>query len=284
LIFSIAFHYEQAIQCIEARKNVIVEKPFTTTLEEALDIEQKAKTANVVVSVFQNRRWDGDFRTIQHLIQTGTLGRIVEFDSQWNYYRPLVRNRWKEQVGPGTGLLFEIAPHLIDQALTLFGIPSSVFADILIQRDNGQTSDFFAIHLYYSNQPGLIVNLRANYLARDDTPRFCVRGVAGSYVKHDFDVQEIQLRTGLSPNDPSYGVEQSGSWGDINYQNHDGFHFIGKLETFSGSYLEFYRNIADSINSNTPTYVSLSSAVNVMKVIHLALRSSEEKRIINWEE
>src|SRR5438132_7117825 len=197
-------HYPFARQCLEAGRDVVVDKPFTTTMEEAVSLVQIAKDAKRLVTVYQNRRYDGDFQAIRQLVEAGTLGRIVRFETTYDRYRPQLKpGAWRETSSPGSGILFDIAPHLIDHALVLFGLPEAVTADIRIERENAVADDAFDITLYYPN--GLRAVLRSSILAAAPRPRFVVLGTQSSFVKQSFDPQENNLRHGNIPANTSWG-------------------------------------------------------------------------------
>src|SRR5216683_1862701 len=187
-----------ARQCLEAGRDVVVDKPFTTTLEEAVSLVQFAKDANRLLTVYQNRRYDGDFQAIRQVVEAGTLGRIVRFETAYDRFRPHLKpGAWRETARPGSGILFDIAPHLIDHALVLFGLPEAVTADVRIERENAAADDAFDITLHYSK--GMRAVLRSSILAAAPRPRFVLLGTQGSFVKQTFDPQEMNLRRGCIP-------------------------------------------------------------------------------------
>src|SRR5713101_2044697 len=191
-------HYSFARQCLEAGRDVVVDKPFTTTLEEAVSLVQFAKGANRLLTVYQNQRYDGDFQAIRQIVEAGTLGRIVRLETSYDRFRPQPKpGAWRETARPGGGILFDIAPHLIDHTLVLFGLPEAVTADIRIEREHAVADDAFDLTLHYSL--GLRAVLRATMLAAVTRPRFILHGTGGAYVKHAFDVQEPKLRAGRIP-------------------------------------------------------------------------------------
>src|SRR6266852_1596742 len=191
-------HYPFARQCLEAGRDVVVDKPFTTILEDAVSLVEIAKNADRLLTVYQNRRYDGDFQALRQLVAAGTLGRIVRFETTYDRYRPQLKpSAWREASRPGSGILFDIAPHLIDHALVLFGLPEAVTADVRIERENAVADDAFDITLHYANS--LRAVLRSCILAAAPRPRFVVLGTQGSFVKQSFDPQETNLRHGNIP-------------------------------------------------------------------------------------
>ena len=181
-------HFPLARAALLAGKHVVVDKPFTVTVAEGRELAQLAGQAGRVLSVFHNRRWDSDFLTVQQLLRDGTLGRIVHLESRFDRYRPEVRQRWRETAGPGSGLWYDLGPHLLDQALQLFGMPLALQMDRAVVRDNAVTDDWFQAQLRYDRHR---VSLHVSALVAAGPPRFAVHGTHGSFVKHGLDAQEI---------------------------------------------------------------------------------------------
>src|SRR6266853_2476158 len=215
-------HYPFARQCLEAGRDVVVDKPFTTNLNEAVSLTQFAKDANRLLTVYQNRRYDGDFQAIRKLVADGTLGRIVRFETTYDRFRPQLKpGAWREAARPGSGILFDIAPHLIDHALVLFGLPEAVTSDVRTERENAAADDAFDITLQYSN--GMRAVLRSSILAAAPRPRFVLLGTQGSFVKQTFDPQEMNLRRGYIPEDKPWGCEPEENWGVLTIPKGDRF-------------------------------------------------------------
>jgi scyllo-inositol 2-dehydrogenase (NADP+) len=270
-------HFDLARRALLAGKHVVVEKPFTNTSAEARELTELARGQNRLVSAHQNRRWDGDFLTVRKIIEGGLLGRLVEYESRYDRYRNEPRpGAWREEEGPGGGLLYDLGSHLIDQALVLFGLPTEVSADVRTQREFAKAADSFDVRLVYD---GLSVTLKAGMLAREPGPRFALHGAEGSYVKHGLDPQEEALKRGGSPASEGWGVEPEERWGTINTQV-GGLHVRGKIETLAGDYAAFYRNVADAIRGRAELSVRPEEAVNTIRVIELALESSATKRTL----
>ena len=198
-------HFELARQALLADKHVVVDKPFTLTSAQAQDLIDLARRRNKVVSAFHNRRWDGDFQTVRQIVQQGLLGRLVEYESHFDRFRNTFspERAWRETAGPGSGVLFDLGPHLIDQALVLFGLPRMLTADIRNQREAGKADDQFELILHYDS---LKVTLKAGLLVRQPGPRFALHGTEGSFVKYGVDPQEEALKRGRSPR------SRSGAW------------------------------------------------------------------------
>jgi scyllo-inositol 2-dehydrogenase (NADP+) len=196
-----------------AGRDVVVDKPFTNTSREAWKLDEIAKARGRLLSAFQNRRWDGDFLTVRRLLESGELGRLVLYESHYDRYRPALRaNAWRETTGPGSGLLFDIGPHLVDQALLLFGMPDSIKSDVRIERDHAVVDDAFDILLEY---PRLRVLLRASMLRCEPGPRFLLQGTLGTYRKYGLDPQEDATRAGGQPGSPGWGEEDPSQWGTL---------------------------------------------------------------------
>jgi scyllo-inositol 2-dehydrogenase (NADP+) len=269
-------HFDLAQQALLAGKHVVVDKPFTTTSTEAQELIDLSRKQNRLISVFQNRRWDGDFQTVQKLVDSNLLGRIVEYESHFDRFRNVPRVNWREQEVAGSGILFDLGSHLIDQALVLFGLPGMVTADIRIQRDTARVADNFELILHYD---ALKVTLKSGVLVRELGPRFTLHGTEGSYVKYGLDPQEEALMRGLTPTEMNWGQEPKERWGKLNTQI-DGLHFEGSVETIAGSYQAYYQNIVDAINGRAKLAVKPEEAKNTIRIIELAQQSAEEKRTV----
>ncbi|BDI30070.1 oxidoreductase [Capsulimonas corticalis] len=275
-------HFEIARSALLADKHVVVEKPFTITSEEARELTVLSHRQGRVLSVHQNRRWDGDFLTVRRVLEANLLGRLVEYESHFDRYRSQPRaGAWREEAQPGAGLLYDLGPHLIDQALILFGAPQLVSADIRTQRDGGKTDDYFDLTLHYAEHGA---RLKAGVLVREPTPRYALHGVDGSFVKYGLDPQEDALKRGLVPSEtPGWGEDPEERWGVLNAQA-GGLHVRGKVETLPGCYPGYYQNVADAIHGRAPLEVTPEDATMTMRVIELAIESSREKMALAFEE
>ncbi|MEO7121247.1 MAG: oxidoreductase [Ginsengibacter sp.] len=273
-------HYSLARQALEANKNVIVDKPFTINASEADELIALAKNKNLLLSVYHSRRFDSDFYTVQKTIENGLLGDIVELESRYDRFRNFLKpNAWREDDAPGTGILYDLGSHLIDQALTLFGLPESVSADLRIQRKGGKAIDNFELILHYHT---IKVALKAGMLVREPLPRFILLGNNGSFVKYGLDVQEEALKAGFtSATKSNWGIEPPDIWGTIN-TDVNGQHFIGKIESERGNYSDFYLNIYNAIMGNENLIVTPLQARNNIRIIELAMQSAQERRTIDF--
>ncbi|HST07089.1 MAG TPA: oxidoreductase [Gemmatimonadaceae bacterium] len=261
-------HAPLAESAMRAGRNVVVDKPFTITAAEARNLARVAKETGVVLSVFQNRRWDSDFLTVQDAIRSNALGRVVLFESRIDRYRPEVRDRWREIPGPGAGLLYDLAPHLIDQTLLLFGIPDSVQATLATQRSGGRTDDFFQLVLRYGE---IVATLGAGSLVSGGSARFAVHGDRGSIVKRHPDIQEDQLRAGMRPGAPEWGYDPDDA------TLYDGA--TGKsraIEAARGDQRRYYVALREALTGRGSNPVTPIQGATVMAVIEAALRSDVE--------
>ena len=207
-------HYEHAKQCLEAGRNVVVDKPFTLTSDDARKLIELAWEKKVLVTAYQNRRWDGDFVTLKQVIASGELGRIVSYESHLDRYRTEPRlTAWRESGGPGGGTLFDLGPHLIDQATVLFGNPENVFADVRVDREGAVVDDAWDVQLKFAS--GVTALLRSTLTAYAPGPRFVIHGTQGSFWKWGVDPQEDALKAGGSYSDPGFGEEPESQWGEL---------------------------------------------------------------------
>ena len=273
-------HYPFTRQCLEAGRDVLVDKPFTTNLEEAKVLEQLAKKTGRFLTVYQNRRYDGDFQAIRQLVEAGTLGRIVRFETTYDRYRPQLKpGAWRETSRPGSGILFDIAPHLIDHALVLFGSPEAVTADVRIERENAAADDAFDITLHYPN--GLRAVLRSSILAAAPRPRFVLLGTQGSFVKQTFDPQEMNLRIGYVPADKPWGYEPEDNWGVLTIPKGDTVE-QRRIPSANCDYRDYYANVRDAILGRAAPAVTPEYALDVMRMLELARESNAKRRTIPW--
>jgi predicted dehydrogenase len=265
-------HAPLAEAAIRAGKNVVVDKPFTITLEQARRLASIAREKNVLLSVFQNRRWDSDFLTVQSAIRHDVVGKVVLFESRFDRFRPDVRDRWRERPGPGSGLLYDLGPHLIDQTLVLFGIPETVQATLAKQRRGAKTDDFFQLVLRYGE---MIVALQAGSLVSGGSARFAVHGDRASLIKMKPDVQEDQLRAGVSPGSTDWGFDPDDAvvYEGAGASSHS-------LEAARGDQRGYYVAIREALQGVGPNPVTPEQAVAVMAIIEAALRSDQDGRRI----
>jgi|SRR5437588_3619952 len=273
-------HYSFARQCLEAGRDVVVDKPFTTTLEEAVWLVQFARAANRLLTVYQNRRYDGDFQAIRQLVVAGKLGRIVRFETSYDRFRPQLKpGAWRETACPGSGILFDIAPHLIDHALVLFGLPEAVTADVRTERENAAADDAFDITLHYLS--GMRAVLRSSILAAAPRPRFVLFGTQASFVKQSFDPQEMNLRRGFIPADKPWGYQPEEDWGVLTVPRGDSFE-QRRIPSATCDYRDYYSNLRDAILGRAALAVTPEYALEVVRVLELARESSQKRSTIPW--
>lgn len=262
-------HHPLAAQALAAGKHVVVDKPFTLSVDEADDLIARAQQANRLLSVFHNRRWDGDFLGLREVLNSGVLGRVTHFESHFDRYRPQVRQRWRESANLGGGLWYDLGPHLLDQTLQLFGPPQALWLDTLTQRDGAVADDWFHCVLRY---PDLRVVLHASALTASVAPRFVVHGTAGSYTKHGLDTQEDALKAGRLPGDTAWGSDPlPGAL--VLQMGEQLIHSPGP--SVPGNYLRYYAGIRDALRHGSPNPVPAEEARAVMHLIELGRQSSE---------
>lgn len=262
-------HASQAEAALKAGKAVVVDKPFTLTAAEARRLAALADERGLLLSVFHNRRWDADFLTLRALIAEDRLGAVICFESRFNRWRPQVRDRWREGDGPGAGLWYDLGPHLIDQALVLFGRPLGVSCDLAVMRPGGKAIDYAHAVLRYADKR---VILHADMVTPAADARFAVHCGRASWLKDGLDVQEDQLKSGLTPGamgwgvDPRPGVVIDGA--------------TGAREVVTGSpgdYPAYYAAVAGAIRDGAPNPVPPGEAVAVMEVLEAGLLSAERR-------
>ena len=270
------FHYDQVKAALIAGKHVVVEKPFVLEVAHGMELIELAKKKKLVLTVFQNRRWDNSFLTVQKVLKEKLLGRLVEFEARYNRYRTFIQDSWKEKSESGTGILHNLGAHMIDQTLVLFGMPDGVDARLMANRDHSKIDDFFDLRLFY---PNFSVTLKASYLVREEGPAYVLHGVNGSFVKYGLDPQEDALKSGGVPNELNWGEDPESLWGILN-SDINGIHFKGKVETIPGNYGLFYTNLYDVLANNATLLVKAEEALNVIRIIEAALKSSKEQRMV----
>jgi predicted dehydrogenase len=263
-------HAPLAEVAMRAGRNVVVDKPFTITVDEARHLAAVAREKNVLLSVFQNRRWDSDFLTVQGAIRQDLTGRVVLFESRIDRYRPDVRDRWREVPGPGAGLLYDLGPHLIDQTLLLFGIPDSVQATLAKQRRGARTDDYFQLVLRYGE---MVATLGAGSLVSGGSARFALHGDKASVVKQKPDIQEDQLRAGVLPGAKDWGLDPDDA---MLYEGATGATRVVKAA--HGDQRGYYVALREALHGRAPNPVSPEQGATVMAIIEAGLRSDAEGR------
>jgi scyllo-inositol 2-dehydrogenase (NADP+) len=269
-------HRQLAGAALRAGRHVVVDKPFALSTADADELIGLAEATDRRLSVFHNRRWDSDFLTVRRCLEAGVLGDVSTFTSRYDRFRPVPKGSWKEQDVPGSGVLWDLGPHLVDQALQLFGRPETVWADVGVQRAGVEAVDYLRVALGYGR---LRVLLHAGMEVRDPGPRFEVHGDRGSFVKHGMDLQEQALRAGGRPGDPGWGSEPPDRHGTLTGEV-AGLELRGRLESVPGDYGAFYAAMAAAIRGDGPVPVPAAEARDVVMVIELALASAREGRVV----
>jgi scyllo-inositol 2-dehydrogenase (NADP+) len=273
-------HAPIARECLEAGREVVVDKPFTTTLAEAQELVELAKKCGRMITVYQNRRYDGDFQAIRQIVAEGTLGRIVRFETNYDRFRPELKvEAWRERREPGSGILFDLAPHLIDHALVLFGRPDEVTADVRIERDAAVVDDAFDVMLHYPG--GLRAVLRSTMLAPAQRPRFVLLGRRGAFFKQTFDPTEMNLRKGFIPEDGPWGAEPAEDWGVLTTVENEAV-VRRSVPSAACDYRDYYANVRDALLGKAELAVSPEYALDVMRVLQMAQESSRARRTVSW--
>ncbi len=261
-------HYAHAAHCLKAKRNVVVDKPFTLTSEEARELIDLAKENGVLLTAYQNRRWDGDSVTMKQVVESGELGRIVTYEAHIDRYRAEPRlHAWRENGGVGGGILFDIGAHLIDQAAMLFGDPDSVWADVRMERDGSVIDDAFDVQLKFGSVTAL---LRSTLTAVTPGPRFTIHGTKGSFVKHGIDPQEDALKAGGKYSDPGFGEDVESQWGELQIAGES----LRKIRTARGDYRGLYANVRDALLGAGKLEVTAEQAWRTTRIIELCRESA----------
>ncbi|EOG3602199.1 oxidoreductase [Enterobacter cloacae] len=264
-------HFPPAKAALEAGKHVVVDKPFTVTLSQARELDALAKSLGRLLSVFHNRRWDSDFLTVKALLSEGTLGEITFFESHFDRFRPQVRNRWREQAGPGSGIWYDLAPHLLDQAVNLFGLPVSMTVDLAQLRPGAQTTDYFHAILSY---PQRRIVLHGTMVAAAESARYIIHGTRGSYVKFGLDPQEDRLKNGERLPQEDWGYDMR----DGVVTKVEGETLVEEtLLTSPGNYPAYYAAVRDALNGTGENPVPASQAIQIMELIELGIESAKHR-------
>ena len=268
-------HHPIARQSLLAGRHVVVDKPFTTTMQEAEDLVETAARAQRLVTVYQDRRYTGDFATVQKVVGDGAVGRVVNYESHFDRFRPERRpNAWREDELPGSGVWFDIGPHLFDQALLLFGRPDAIGADIRVEREVAVVDDAFDVTLHYANMRAL---LRASMLAQAVGPTWIVHGTKGTFIKYGMDPQEAALKEGRTPAERDWDMEPAELHGKL--ITPEGTRIVPTLRS---SFAQYYENVRDVLLGKAKPAVTPEWSLDVMRGLLLAFESSRQQRILEW--
>lgn len=272
-----ATHYEYTKKALLAGKHVIVEKPFTVTVPEGEELIALAKKQNKLITVYQNRRFDSDYRTVKKIVDEKLLGDIIEAEIHYDRYKEEPGPKaHKETPGPGTGLLYDLGSHLLDQAIQFFGMPDSIFADITIMRKSSKVDDYMELLLYY---PGLRARIKSSYMVREATPSYVFHGTKGSFIKARTDVQEVALQAHVVPGGPDWGVEPDSEKGLLHTEK-EGKIIREYVPSLKGNYGDFYDGLYRSIREGAPLLVTAEQGLNIIRVIEAAYQSNKEKKVV----
>jgi predicted dehydrogenase len=276
-------HFALARACLLAGRDVVVDKPFTPTLRESEELVRLATDRGRLITVYVERRWDGDFGTVTKIVQSGRLGTVVEYECRFDRFRLEPKaNAWRERADqPGAGVLFDLGPHVIDQALVLFGEPRAITASAFCERETSQVDDSFDVCLEY---PHLRAMVRARIIAFTPGPHFLIHGTKGSFVKYGMDPQEALLRGDDFPQGKDWGEgwgeEAESQWGTLSVVGEPSV----KVKTERGDYRGFYANVRDAIEKKAALEVTPEQALQTMRGVILAHKSSRERRTVGWRE
>ena len=275
-----ALHFPLCKRALECNKNVVVEKPFTISTRDADRLIALAGDKEKLLSVYQNRRWDGDYMTIRKLVEEKALGRLVEYQAAWGRFRPQIKDTWKEKEGSGCGILYDLGSHLIDQAICLFGLPHRIFADLRQQRDGSTANDYFQIILEYED---LRAELKGSMLMKDAGPRYSLYGTEGCFKKFGIDPQEENLKAGKLPKDcGQWGQDSQELWGTL-LTDKDGTETEERIPTLDGDYRQFYTKLYDALCNKGKNPVNPKEARNVIRIIELAEESASQGAWVRYQ-
>ncbi len=268
-------HFPYAMDALENGKHVVIEKPFANTEAEAKQLFEVAERNGLVATAYQNRRWDSDFLTIQKLIQENKLGKIVEYESRYDRFRPeVLANTWKEKQADGSGNVYNLGPHLLDQAFALFGDPQTVTATISSVREGGDVDDYFDIRLGYDDK---FVIVKSSLLVYENSLRYAIHGTKGSFIKRGLDAQEETLRQDVLPDVANWGAEPEDRWGTLYSED-----YTGVIRSLNGNYMAFYDSVYDAIVDGKELAVKPAEILRTTRVIDLAFESNERQTTISY--
>lgn len=270
-------HFDYALRALRAGKHVVVEKPFTVTVKEADQLIEEARKSGRLLTVFQNRRLDGDSLTVKKILSEGRLGRLVEYEAHYDRFRPVVdESTWKERNIPGAGILYNLGSHLIDGALHLFGLPKRIDARLGRRRAGAVADDYFDVRMEYD---GLLVILKSSYLVCEPGPRFILHGEKGSFIKYGLDPQEQAMKEGRLPQGADWGKDPEEYWGTLT-TTVNGSLRRERIETVRGDYPGFYASLYRSITEGEPLAVTAEQGRDVIRVIEAVVQSAGSKRAV----
>ena len=272
-------HFTYAKMALEAGKHVVVDKPFSIRVADADELIELAARKNLLLSAFQNRRYDNDFLTVRKVMEEGLLGDLYIYEAHYDLFRPQISAKWKEHAGEGCGALYDLGPHLIDQALQLFGTPQTVCAELIRQRPGVEVDDYFHLILGYG---ALRVVLGSGWVVKQPGPHFMVHGNKGSLIKYGLDSQQADLQKGLRPGHPQWGRDREEFYAEL---------VLGKevtaksrIETIPGCYESYYQGLYRAIVQGEPLPVKAAEARAALRVIECAIQSDAEGRTVEFSD
>lgn len=272
-------HYQQAKLVLQSGKHLVIEKPFTVTVKEAEELAAFAEKNNLFISVYQNRRYDGDYRAVKEVLQQGLLGDLREAEIRYDRYRPSFGGKQhKEGDLPGAGILYDLSPHLVDQAIRLFGFPKAVYADIWKMREDVEAPDYFEILFYYDK---LRVRLKASCIARESTYAYTLHGMKGSFLQQRSDMQEQQLQAGVKPSIENWCPAPASPDGLLHTEINGE---VVRRETTSspGNYMGYYDDVYKALTGQGPNPVPAADGIHNMRIIEAALESFASGKIVSF--
>ena len=262
-------HFPAAQAALDAGKHVVVDKPFTLDVGQATALIAQAQERDRLLSVFHNRRWDGDYLTVRRLVADGRLGEISLFEAHWDRFRPAIKRGWREVPAEGAGLLNDLGPHLVDQALQLFGLPDAISGDVIAQRRQAAVDDYFELVLHYGRMRAI---LSASTLVAAPRPRFALHGSKASFVKYGLDPQEAALKAGIMPGTSGFGSDDPSRYGTLT----DAEGRSRTVATEDGCYTAYYEAVADAILLRQPVPVDPADARTGLRIIEIARQSARD--------
>lgn len=272
-----ATHYEYTKMALLADKHAIVEKPFTVTVAEGVELVALAKQRNLFITVYQNRRFDSDYRTVKKIVDEKWLGQIVEAEIHYDRFKEEPGPKLHKEIpGPGTGLLYDLGSHLIDQAIQFFGMPDAVFADIAVMRGLSKVDDYMELLLFY---PGLRVRVKSSYVVREALPSYAFHGTKGSFIKARTDVQEVMLQAGKVPGGPDWGVEPDSEKGLLHTEK-EGKIIREYVPSLKGNYGDYYDLLHKAIRQGAALPVTAEEGINIIRVIEAAYESNRLRQVV----
>jgi len=271
-------HFEYASKALKAGKHVVLEKPFTNTIEEAKELIAIARSSGKIFSVYHNRRYVSDFLTIRDILSKNLLGDIHEYTTHFDRYRPEAKEgAWREEPAPGSGILYDLGPHLIDQALVLFGMPKTITADVRTQRPHARADDYFNLWLDFGFTK---VVLHSGMLIREMGPRYMVQGTLGSFIKYGDDPQEAKLKEGELPVGEDWGREPAAFEGLLHTEI-NGVVVRKHIPSLKGNFGYYYENLYNTIVNGAPLLEKPEHGYNTVRLIELAVESNRLKKTID---